>query len=426
MHEDGIGHGPGVRGSSCWRTGRAEDDDPTAASSAPSTASAAPANPAPGVTRGRRGHAGRRRRSGSARSTSRASDADYEPYRRAATGDRCCASRRAARPVAVLTGAYGARCSRRSWPGSTATTCGWSRSRTGTSAATSASPACMVGEDLARVLAAEPEGHRYLLPDVCLSQGVFLDGTAPEDLPRTGRGGAHRRRRAAAALDRRRCRARACRPDRELTVRARWSPSWGGPNVGKSTLLNRIVGRREAIVEERPGVTRDRKDVDADWRGRAVPARRHRRVAGRRRRPRRQGQRASPSGPSPTPTSCCSWSTSTIGVTEEDAEVADAAAPVGQAGAPGGQQGRRRATGRPTPGSCSASAWASPYPVSALHGRGTGDLLDAVVDAAARRRDRRGRRRRGDAGSDGDAETPACPWPSSAGPTWASPRCSTA
>ncbi|MEQ8842541.1 MAG: DUF512 domain-containing protein [Acidimicrobiales bacterium] len=42
----------------------------------------------------------------------------------------------------------------------------------------------MVGEDIARVLAAEPEGHRYVLPDVCLSRGVFLDGTRPEDLPR--------------------------------------------------------------------------------------------------------------------------------------------------------------------------------------------------------------------------------------------------
>ena len=43
----------------------------------------------------------------------------------------------------------------------------------------------MVGADLQRVLAVEPEGHRYLLPDVCLSQGRFLDGLTPDDLPRT-------------------------------------------------------------------------------------------------------------------------------------------------------------------------------------------------------------------------------------------------
>jgi putative radical SAM enzyme (TIGR03279 family) len=42
----------------------------------------------------------------------------------------------------------------------------------------------MVGEDIARVLAGEPEGHRYLLPDVCLSGGKFLDGLTPADLPR--------------------------------------------------------------------------------------------------------------------------------------------------------------------------------------------------------------------------------------------------
>jgi putative radical SAM enzyme (TIGR03279 family) len=42
----------------------------------------------------------------------------------------------------------------------------------------------LVGDDLARVLAGEPEGHRYLLPDVCLSEGRFLDGTTPADLPR--------------------------------------------------------------------------------------------------------------------------------------------------------------------------------------------------------------------------------------------------
>jgi NifB/MoaA-like Fe-S oxidoreductase len=42
----------------------------------------------------------------------------------------------------------------------------------------------MVGEDIANALQHEPEGHRYLLPDVCLSQGRFLDGTGPADLPR--------------------------------------------------------------------------------------------------------------------------------------------------------------------------------------------------------------------------------------------------
>ncbi len=42
----------------------------------------------------------------------------------------------------------------------------------------------MVGADISRVLADQPVGHRYLLPDVCLSSGVFLDGTTPEELPR--------------------------------------------------------------------------------------------------------------------------------------------------------------------------------------------------------------------------------------------------
>ncbi|HWE57978.1 MAG TPA: DUF512 domain-containing protein [Acidimicrobiales bacterium] len=42
----------------------------------------------------------------------------------------------------------------------------------------------MAGEDVAGVLGTSPEGRRYLLPDVCLSGGVFLDGMRPEDLPR--------------------------------------------------------------------------------------------------------------------------------------------------------------------------------------------------------------------------------------------------
>src|SRR5579871_2256714 len=42
----------------------------------------------------------------------------------------------------------------------------------------------------------------------------------------------------------------------------------GRPNVGKSTLVNRILGRREAVVQDIPGVTRDRVSYDANWLGR--------------------------------------------------------------------------------------------------------------------------------------------------------------
>ncbi|MFP5257361.1 MAG: DUF512 domain-containing protein [Acidimicrobiia bacterium] len=113
-------------------------------------------------------------------------ETEYEPYRGPrATADQRLQIRPSRRaPVGLLTGPYGARVlaplvarlgradvrvvtvENRFFGGNTGVT------------------GLMVGEDLARTLAEEPEGHRYLLPDVCLSNGRFLDGTTPEDLPR--------------------------------------------------------------------------------------------------------------------------------------------------------------------------------------------------------------------------------------------------
>ena len=42
----------------------------------------------------------------------------------------------------------------------------------------------------------------------------------------------------------------------------------GYPNVGKSTLVNRLTQTREAVVHEQPGVTRDRKEIETEWNGR--------------------------------------------------------------------------------------------------------------------------------------------------------------
>ena len=44
----------------------------------------------------------------------------------------------------------------------------------------------------------------------------------------------------------------------------------GYPNVGKSSLVNRLTQSREAVVHERPGITRDRKELTTDWNGRTL------------------------------------------------------------------------------------------------------------------------------------------------------------
>ena len=153
----------------------------------------------------------------------------------------------------------------------------------------------------------------------------------------------------------------------------------GRPNVGKSTLMNRILGRREAIVEERPGVTRDRKEVEASWQGREFTLvdtggwigagdSLDEKVS-------RQSERAMSEADV-----VLFVVDSTVGVTEDDARVA----------------ALLRGTDAPVIVVANkvddrvheASIWelmslglGEPAPVSALHGRGAGDLLDRLVDA---------------------------------------------
>ncbi|HVL28163.1 MAG TPA: ribosome biogenesis GTPase Der [Acidimicrobiales bacterium] len=153
----------------------------------------------------------------------------------------------------------------------------------------------------------------------------------------------------------------------------------GRPNVGKSTLVNRIVGRREAIVEEQPGVTRDRKELEADWNGRdflivdtggwlASTDPLDAQVS-------KQAERAM--GEADVVVFVVD---ATVGVTEEDDRVAQILRRSGRAVI--------LVANKVDNDYRESDAWelarlglGEPVPVSALHGRGSGDLLDVVVAA---------------------------------------------
>lgn len=152
----------------------------------------------------------------------------------------------------------------------------------------------------------------------------------------------------------------------------------GRPNVGKSTLLNRIIGRREAIVEELPGVTRDRKEVEAEWIGR------HFRLvdtggwmpggSSLDEKVSRQSEQAIKEADAIILVTDVS-----MGITEEDARIAELLQTT--------RQPVFVVANKVDDPAREAAMWellglglGNPWPVSALHGLGTGDLLDAIVE----------------------------------------------
>ena len=203
----------------------------------------------------------------------------------------------------------------------------------------------------------------------------------------------------------------------------------GRPNVGKSSLVNRSSDDRAAVVEESPGVTRDRKVLDAEWNG--VPFRLVDTggwLAGGRR-PGRQGEPAVRAGGGRGHLVLLVVDV-TVGVTDEDLAAAKV---IRRAGVP-----VRLVANKVDDAGREAAAWefvslgvGDPWTVSAIHGRGTGDLLDEVVRLLPGATDLPATRG-GDAHGTGTGRSRRrdrrwCPprWPWSVGPTWASRPCST-
>lgn len=152
----------------------------------------------------------------------------------------------------------------------------------------------------------------------------------------------------------------------------------GRPNVGKSTLVNRILGRREAVVEDQPGVTRDRVAYDATWSGRRFTV-----VDTGGWQPDARGFAARVTAQAELAVEAADAILfvvdATVGATDADETVARV---LRRSGKPVILAANKVDTAA---GEADAAAlWSlglgEPHAVSALHGRGSGDLLDAVLE----------------------------------------------
>ncbi|BBY29931.1 ribosome biogenesis GTPase Der [Mycolicibacterium sediminis] len=153
----------------------------------------------------------------------------------------------------------------------------------------------------------------------------------------------------------------------------------GRPNVGKSTLVNRILGRREAVVQDIPGVTRDRVSYDANWLGRRFVV-----------------QDTGGWEPDAKGLQALVAEQATVAMRTADAIILVVDAVVGATSADEAAAKRLQRSGKPVflaankvdterVESEAAALWSlglgQPHSVSAVHGRGVADLLDVVLEA---------------------------------------------
>jgi len=153
----------------------------------------------------------------------------------------------------------------------------------------------------------------------------------------------------------------------------------GRPNVGKSTLVNRIIGRRQAVVEDVPGVTRDRVPYDAQWNGRRFTV-----VDTGGWEPDAKDRAAAIANQAEIAVQTADVVVFVVDVTVGPTDVDEAAVkmlrrshkPVILVANKADNQSLEMEA---------VSLWSlglgEPHPISALHGRGSGDLLDDILNA---------------------------------------------